>query len=533
MNLKKRFLITLIFALAMMGAFCAAAEDEVHVGEGIYISDIDVSGMTYDEAQTLVEQRVWQMRSAIITVQVGEDSIETTASELGLQWDNKNVVQDAIDLGNSGNPVKRYKDRKDLDQETQVLSLKFSANANTVRDFIEEKCKQFEKEPQDASISADGNGGFDLQEGVTGQVINVDESVKAVQEYIAGEWQGGSGTVALSVELEEPRGDTKDLETIQDMLGSYTTPYGSTNGRNANVERGAELINDHVVWPGETFSVCDHLVPFTAENGYELAPEYAMGRVVQGYGGGICQVSTTLYNALLQAELEIVERHNHTMTVSYVPYAMDAAIAEGNMDLVFRNNLDTPILISGYAYGGELTFTIWGKETRPADRSVYYYSNTLSETYAEGVALYAAPDQAVGYFNQVQSAMAGVSAECWKQVTYNGETTSELVNTSYYEATPASWEVGTLGASDALLNAIYANNLEAAQAAALGVTTQTETGTQATDPVTTEPPVTDIPATDAPVIDTPATDYMDPNTGYDTGGAASGDGSPDGVVVWE
>lgn len=307
------------------------------------------------------------------------------------------------------------------------------------------------------------------------------------------------------------------------MLGTYTTYYGSTAGRNMNVERGAELINNHVVWPGETFSVCDQLVPFTAENGYELAPEYSMGQVVQGYGGGICQVSTTLYNALLLAELEIVERHNHTMTVSYVPYSMDAAIAEGSMDLKFCNNLDTPILISGYAYGGELTFTIWGKETRPADRTIYYYSNTLSETNAEGVALYAAPDQPVGYFNQVQSAMAGVSAECWKEVTYNGETTTELVNTSYYQATPASWEVGTLGASDALLSAIYANDLEAAQAAALGVTTQTESETQATDTVVTETPATDTPATD-----TPATDYIDPNAGANTDA-----GSSDGVVIWE
>lgn len=523
MKLKKRFLITLVSAVAAMGAFCAAA-DEVRIDDGIYISDINVSGMTYDEADALVEQRIGQMRSAVITVQVGEDSIETTASALGLQWDNKTVVQTAIDLGNSGNPVKRYKDRKNLDREAQVLPLKFSANANAVRDFIEKKCKQFEKEPQKASISADGGGGFDLQEGVTGQVINVDESVKAVQEYIANEWQGGNGNVALSVELEEPHGDTKDLESIQDMLGTYTTPYGSTAGRNMNVERGAELINNHVVWPGETFSVCDHLVPFTAENGYELAPEYAMGRVVQGYGGGICQVSTTLYNALLLAELEIVERHNHTMTVSYVPYSMDAAIAEGSMDLVFRNNLDTPILISGYAYGGELTFTIWGKETRPADRSIYYYSNTLSETYPEGVALYAAPDQAVGYFNQVQSAMSGVSAECWKVITYNGETTEERVNTSYYQATPASWEVGTLGASDALLNAIYANDLAAAQAAALGTTTQTESETQATDT-----PATDTPVTDTPVTDTPTTDYVDPNAGYDpnTGYDPSGD-----VVIW-
>lgn len=141
----------------MTGAFCAAAEDDVRIDNGICIGDIDVSGMTYDEAYALVKQRIGEMRSAVITVQVGEDSIETTASELGLQWNNKSVVQDAIDLGNSGNPVKRYKERKDLDQETQVLSLEFSANANAVRDFIEENASSLKKNrrtPQSARTEA-------------------------------------------------------------------------------------------------------------------------------------------------------------------------------------------------------------------------------------------------------------------------------------------------------------------------------------------------------------------------------------------
>lgn len=538
MKISKRFAVLCVFACLGLGSVCAAEET---ISQDVYIGDMNLSGLTYAQASEMVEERVEQMRSDTITVQVGEDSINVTASELGLQWENKNVVKEAAALGNSGNLIKRYKDQKDLQQEPQVLSLIFSANENLVRSFIQEKCMQFEQEPQDASISADGAGGFDLTPGQTGQRINVEESVKAVQDYLAGQWTGGDGTVALSVELEEPKGNTEDLETIQDMLGTYTTPYGSSAGRNINVERGAELINDHVVWPGETFSVCDHLVPFTAENGYELAPEYSMGRVVQGYGGGICQVSTTLYNAVLLAELEVVERHNHTMTVSYVPASMDAAIAEGAMDMVFRNNLDTPILISGYAYGGELTFTIWGKETRPADRYVSYYSNIISQTTAEGVALYAAPDQPVGYLNQVQSPMGGMVAECWKSVTYNGETTDERVNSSSYEATPASYEVGTMGASDALLNAIYANDLASVQAAIYGggaqQTEEQETETQQTETVA--------PETDASAgyVD-PNTGYVDPNAGYvdpnagyvdpGTGGDVYIGDTPvdDGVVMW-
>lgn len=135
------------------------------------------------------------------------------------------------------------------------------------------------------------------------------------------------------------------------------------------------------------------------------------GKVVDSYGGGICQVSTTLYNAVLNAELEVLERHNHTMIVTYVDPSKDAAIAEGLMDLRFANNTDYLIYISGYAYGGELTFTIYGHETRDPNRTVEYVSETTGTTTADGVALYAT-DQPVGYLSQTQEHCRGLPRFC-------------------------------------------------------------------------------------------------------------------------
>lgn len=507
MKHKIRVMAAVAMLCAGLGAAQAAVHAEETIGQGIYIKDMDVSGMTYAEADAAIKQKVSQMRSDKITLQVGEDIVEVTASELGISWRNPKVVKEALNIGNSGNAIKRYKDAKDLGKEEKVLDLHFTVNEKAVRSMIDERCMQYEKEAQEASITSDGGGGIIVEPGVTGQKINVEESVKAITTYMTDEWQGGAGEVALTVEMAKPKGDKEDLETIQDCLGTYTTYYGSTYGRNANVERGAELINGHIVWPGETFSVCDHLVPFNAENGYELGGAYENGRVVQEYGGGICQVSTTLYNALLRAELEIVQRSNHTMTVSYVPASMDAAIAEGYMDLVFRNNQETPVFISGYGYGGELTFSVWGKETRPADRYVEYRSVILSENPSGGVQLVAAPDQPMGSFVQVQAGMGGMSAELWKDVTYNGETTSEHVNSSTYQTSPTIYEVGTAGANEALMQAIYANDLAAAQAAAAGgAQTKPETqpstdegvDTNVPDPNTPETPDTTAPETNPP-----------------------------------
>ena len=176
----------------------------------------------------------------------------------------------------------------------------------------------------------------------------------------------------------------------------------------------------------------------------------------------------------------MLERHNHTMIVTYVDPSKDAAIAEGLMDLRFANNTDYPIYISGYAYGGELTFTIYGHETRDPNRTVEYVSETTGTTTADGVALYAT-DQPVGYLSQTQGALQGLTAVLWKYVTENGETTKEQVNSSTYQATPVCYDVGvntdnpTVAA--AIQSAIANNDLDQVQAIISGNYGQTSTAT--------------------------------------------------------
>jgi hypothetical protein len=209
--------------------------------------------------------------------------------------------------------------------------------------------------------------------------------------------------------------------------------------------------------PGESFSVTSAVVPFTAENGYALAPSYEAGQVVDSYGGGICQVSTTLYNAVLKAELEVDQRSNHTMIVTYVDPSKDAAIAEGLMDLVFTNDKEYPIYIVGSAYYGTLNFTIFGVETRPSNRSIEYVSETLSqEDMSDKVTLVAKTDQPVGYLVQTSSAHQGLSAVLWKNVYIDGVLTETTqVNSSTYQASNAIYEVGVVTDNTALSSALY------------------------------------------------------------------------------
>lgn len=448
----------------------AAQEDET-INKGVCIGDVEVSGMTAQEAREAVEKKVDALGSNSITLKAADASVTATAEDLGMTWENTDVVEEAVGLGKSGNLVKRYMDNKDLEHKKKNFELEFQADQSRVKSFVEEKCAQLNREAKDGSLTRE-NGYFEVVPGETGLTVNVDQSVRAIQKYMESEWTGESGSIELVADTVEPRGTQEELSKVQDVLGTATTYYGSTAARNQNVEVGAEKLNGHVIYPGESFSVTQAVIPFNEENGYEPAPSYESGKVVDTYGGGICQVSTTLYNALLKSELEILERHNHTMIVTYVDPSKDAAIAEGLMDLQFANNTDAPIYIAGYAYGGELTFTIYGEETRSPDRVVEYVSETTSTTTPEGVKLYAKSDAGVGYLSQTQSAHQGLTAVLWKVVTENGETTKTQVNSSTYQASPVAYDVG-IQSSDpnvvaAIQNAIAANDLNAVQSIIAG-----------------------------------------------------------------
>lgn len=478
-----------VIVLSFGAGAVANAEEADTINEGVYIGDVDVSGMTAEEAKEAVEEKVDELGSKTITLKAEDSSVSATASELGLSWENEEVVEEAVGLGKSGNIVKRYMDNKDLEHEPKVYDLDFSADESEIKSFVENNCGELNREAKDGSLTRE-NGYFEIVPGEKGVTINADQSAKAIQDYMDNEWTGESGSVELVAETVEPRGTEEELNKVQDVLGTATTYYGSTAARNQNVEVGAQKLNGHVLYPGDTFSVTQAVIPFTEENGYLPAPSYESGKVVDSYGGGICQVSTTLYNALLAAELEIVERHNHTMIVTYVDPSKDAAIAEGLMDLQFANNTDAPIYIEGYAYGGQLTFTIYGEETRSSDRVVEYVSETTSTTDPEGVQLNAKSDASVGYVAQTQSAHQGLTAVLWKVVTENGETTKTQVNSSTYQASPASYDVG-IQSSDpnvvaAIQNAIAANDLNAVQSIIAGGVSSSAPETEAPQTEATE-----------------------------------------------
>ena len=250
--------------------------------------------------------------------------------------------------------------------------------------------------------------------------------------------------------FEEVESLRKDMKAKEDKMNSYAKDF-------------------HDKW-GTSTALTEAVTPFTAENGYELAGSYENGTTVETYGGGICQVSSTLYNAVIRAELEIVQRNNHSMIVSYVPKSADAAIAEGILDFKFKNNQSTPIYIEGYCEGGKIYFSVYGKETRDPNRTIDFVSEETSKT-DPGITFKYDATKPAGTMTKEQGPHTGYTARLWKVVSVNGQEQSRNVfNNSTYKPGNTIYAIGSAGLAPdakARIDAAIATNDEGAVRAAI------------------------------------------------------------------
>ena len=268
----------------------------------------------------------------------------------------------------------------------------------------------------------------------------------SLNKYLNEEWKHDDFSYELQADVAEPEYTRADLEKIKDVLGTYTTSFAtSSSSRITNLRNACSKINGTMVYPGDTFSIMDLIAPLNADNGYLKAGSYSAGELVESYGGGVCQVATTLYNAVLLAELDVTERYNHQMTVSYVDLSFDAAVSDsGNQDFKFVNIYDIPLYVEGYIDGYTITFTIYGEETRAANRRIEYYSERLATIQPGKDIVTKDKNMEEGKEKVTQASHTGYRAKLWKRVFVDDvEQSNTEVNSSYYAPSARRVTVGT------------------------------------------------------------------------------------------
>lgn len=167
--------------------------------------------------------------------------------------------------------------------------------------------------------------------------------------------------VRLQTTVVLPDFTSKDIESIKTELGRYRTYISGSAERAQNIRLATESINFTLLKPGEIFSFNRIVGPRTEKHGYKKAPVIVYEGHEMGYGGGVCQVASTLYNAVIGVKLKIVERHGHTKRVHYVPKNKDATVTYPYLDFRFQNNTGSPLIIRGESGGGVLVFWVMGK----------------------------------------------------------------------------------------------------------------------------------------------------------------------------
>ncbi len=166
-----------------------------------------------------------------------------------------------------------------------------------------------------------------------------------------------------------------EIAPAYQIQGSCTTSFkGSTSNRKKNIAIAAGNLNGLVLEPGASFSVSEQIKPRTSANGYRTAGTYEAGKVIQAMGGGICQVSSTTYNAAMNSGLTILERHQHSMPVHYLPLGLDAAISSGSKDLKIRNDYAFPVVFEAYTKGNQLIVNIYTNQLMMDGYSFRFHS---------------------------------------------------------------------------------------------------------------------------------------------------------------
>lgn len=412
------------------------------VPEGLFVGGQAIGGLDTEEAIQKIEDHAAGISGQTVVLDVDGTLLETTVEELGFRWNNPDVVEKAIEEYETGNIVQRYMKQKDLSRNPVNIPLDMTADGEAVARFVENWCAPLIREAQDASITRE-NGQFVVTPSQTGLAVDAQATGEAIFSALEGDLSQPV-TVKAAVTVTEPARTTEMLSQIQDVLGTFSTDFSSSGqARSTNLKVGASKINGHVLMPGETLSGYECMQPFTRDNGYAAAAAYENGQVVDSIGGGVCQIATTLYNAALYAEMEITQRQNHSMVVGYVPPSNDAAIAGTYKDIKITNPYDTPIYVEGGTSGRTLTFTIYGKETRPANRTIKFQSETLSVQDPGEPITHVDPSLAPGARVRVQSSHRGLKSRLWKCVYIDGvETERTLLHTDTYNASKAVYRVG-------------------------------------------------------------------------------------------
>lgn len=413
--------------------------------DGITLEGESLSGLTMLDAIAKYQKQLSNVASATsITITARGKTYTLDSSSVQMSTNLQSTLSLAYSTGRTGSFEERYARLQQLKSEGLDFSLNRGWNEDTLRSKISQIAADVYVKGQDADVESfdPDTGKFTFTSEVTGYELDSDDLYAQITQAVA------NGNVNANIEAKiievAPEHTVEYMKEHFGRISYAQTKTTSNSDRNRNIKLATAEFNGMRVEPGETLSFNKTTGERTEAKGYRPAGAYSGGVLVQEPGGGVCQVSTTLYNAAVKADLEIIERSPHSRVSDYVPIGLDAAVNWSSQDFKFKNTSDYPIFIVAEFSDQKLTFKIYGKQL---DDGVYIkLESEKTETIAapEGVKEKPDPTLPVGQFKD-EKARDGAKAVSYK-VYYDkndNEIKREVLARSSYPASIAIHRVGT------------------------------------------------------------------------------------------
>lgn len=415
------------------------AWDQHLIVDGVTISDVDVGNMTMDQAKETMELEVERLLGQTVKLNVDEQVKEVKLEDLGLNVSADAALEEAYQVSRRGTIINKVL-AKMKTSEGIKLGLAQEWDEDKLLQRLNNDLGEFNKPAKDASFDINPNNSMAIKKEVVGRVIDTEDLVDRIKDIDIFS-QVPEFTVKYKDQLPIVTAAQLEEQKITGLLASYTTRFDPSQiARSENVRIAARAMDKAVIKPGDTLSFNKIVGERTVEAGYKDAYIIVNGKFVPGLAGGICQVSSTLYNTGLLANLPVTQRSNHDLAISYVPLGQDATVAYPDLDLKFNNNTGGYLLVRTKVSSNSVTIELYGKVVQ--GQEVLISSKIESVIPVEEQRL-VDETLAHGASRTTQEGQPGYVVKSFRTIKLNGNIkNTETLNQSKYSPLPKIISVG-------------------------------------------------------------------------------------------
>jgi len=433
-----------VIILVLAGVGYTILPQGERIAAGVTVNGTSLGGQSREQASKAVSTSLQHDVKRSITLVAASERRELTLEALGVRPDAKDTLKRAYSMGRQGAITCRLSQAIAARRHGMAVAPTFTLDRDIAAGTVQKLGQVIDRPATNATAQWDDIAKrVEIVSGISGGALDIEASLDLIMASTVGKLAAGEQVpeeVELPYKANMPRVTAEMLAPVDTLLATFTTSYASSSrNRAGNIDTAARAIDGVVIMPGEEFSYNKTVGPRNRESGFLLAPVIVNGQLVPGIGGGICQVSSTLYNAALLSNMKIVARSHHSHPVPYVPSGRDATVSYGAIDFKFRNTTDAPIAIEIKTANRRLTARILGKGPAPVvtiERSGVRSLGGRTITKKD-------PKLALGTRVVEQRGSGGQAVTVTRVVGEGAAAVREVVSRDRYTGEPAIVRIGT------------------------------------------------------------------------------------------